>query len=859
MRISILLLPLLFPLLQGRFGVVRAQGSLVITGHDADSHHMMYPKGDHQGTEQFITACLDFLVFGKKASPEQIGKRAQVRIAYIDENMQDVVGFSDYFFKLVSGYTNPTVFKLREQGWKRALDSGAFDVVIVGWSRNFTEAQYLRMMEDLARAKSDFKTFLNRGGNLFVMVQGNYAFLPTFGAVVDDMGDEVGQFYVTPAGNNIGLEDNMVNQDPTHHQYKNVDTSIFKIFERSRIPASDGQVNLPLTIGFRGTIDSVFIPDPVYTVQKPRSSVPSGPFTDSVCVEFFTPTDSATLSYSLNGAVTATSPTLANHSRLCFRQTTTIRLIGKRAMWKDSPDTAFTYTVVARPPSTLALFANGREITEVTAADSPLEVRLMRPAGLACAGCSVKANPSGGSDTESLPLRVQGAFFTTAFARAESLVPVPGDGTLQHKASDSLVLTWTNPQDDKDVVRRSYPYRPDGSVLALFAGGQVITEVTFTDVQLEARLSRPTGLACAGCTVQVTPSGSLDSERLPLTAQGAFFHASFARAESLAPIAGDGTLQHGPADSVVLIWVNPQDARDKARRAYPYRPKPPVIPLAPALSLVYRGQEITVVDASQKDLDIHLTLDSTEACASCPVLVFPSTGSDTETVLLAGGISPYQGSFKRDLQTGGTRGDGTIQHERQDSIILLYRNPMDPAKVARRSYPFQPARDTMAIRPQGAIANTAGGQYVEPGPQWIISDAPGLMIDKQAGDGSCCALAPTPVNAQNPDSLRLVGIVIEASHGFSLDLRVFSTLGEPVSRVAFTVPESEFPKLTRVAGKETRTMRLLWNGRTRAGSRAGNGAYVLRTSISLLPLAQSPGAPGRSTTDRRIGILRSGN
>jgi hypothetical protein len=104
-----------------------------------------------------------------------------------------------------------------------------------------------------------------------------------------------------------------------------------------------------------------------------------------------------------------------------------------------------------------------------------------------------------------------------------------------------------------------------------------------------------------------------------------------------------------------------------------------------------------------------------------------------------------------------------------------------------------------------------------------------------------------------------VGLIIEASHGFTLDAKVFSTLGEPVSRVVLTVPESEFTKLTAVEGKETRYMRLLWNGRTREGTRAGNGAYILRTSIGLLPLAQSLGAPDPMTTIRRVGILRSEN
>lgn len=740
------LAPLLI-ILAGHAGAVWAQGSMFVTGHNVDDSHLARPAAEEPVVEQFFTVGLDFLVFGKKASPEQVDRRAAIRIAYLDPMDPAVIG-GRHQFDFVSGYSNPTLFSLFNETWKQALVPGAFDVVIVGCLKYGGIPPGSVQALTLMSAKSAFEGYLNRGGKLFAIIQYQEAnFLPKFGSTGGINTNYPTNVRMTTEGRKIGMDTSFFSGTMRHYQAFRLDDTLFKVFERSDLDIQ-ARASLPVTFGFNGRIqDSIFIPDTVNTVQQPVGDIPSGLFVDSVCVEFSTLTDSATLSYSLNGTPPATSPlSMENHGRLCFRETTIIRLIGKKTGWKSSTEVSFTYTRKAQPlPSTLSLFSAGTELTQVTAGDSQLEVRLVRPSGGPCSGCTVNVTPSGGADAESLPLAAQGSYFRASFLRAESLVPVAGDGTLQHKASDS----------------------------------------------------------------------------------------------------------------VVLIWINPQDAKDMVRRAYPYRPKPPVIPLAPALSLFYRGQEITVVDASQRDLDIRLNLDSTEACLSCPVLVFPSTGSDTETVLLTGGISPYQGTFKRELNPGAVRGDGTIQHDRKDSLVLLYRDPLDPAKVVRRGYPFLPARDTVVIRPQNTIAHTAAGQSIAPGFQWIISDAPGLLIGRQAGNGSCCTFAPTPVNAQNPDSLRSVGIVIEASHGFSLDLKVFSTLGEAVNRVVLTVPESEFSKLTEVAGGETRYMRVLWNGRARDESPAGNGVYIFKSTVTLLPAPGIATVSVTTTSSRRIGILRS--
>ncbi len=738
---SLLFLLLLLP------RVARAQGSMFVTGHGADDAHMGFPAADYPFVERFFTAGLDFLLFGQKAAPDQIGKRAAVRIAYIDPlNPKNISGRHEFDF--TSGYPNPILFNILASDWKRALVPGAFDIVIVGWIRYGGGPEDAPQMSALMNARGDFEKFLNQGGKLFAILQGfESSYLPKFATVAGIQANFPPHLYVTPAGEALGMDTSMFDGSMDLYQRFELDTAVFKVFERSAL-LENGRSDLPVTFGFYGHIkDSVFVPDPVNVVQRIRSTVPSGAFTDSVCVEFSTPTDGAVLHYGLNGAPPDLSPlTLANPGKLCFRQTTTIRLIAKQAGWKDSPDTVFTYTRKLPPgPSSLSLFAGGRELAVVTA--------------------------------------------------------------------DDTLLT--------------------------------------------ARLTRPDGLTCSGCSIQVTPSGGTDAERIALTLLGSVFMGGFRRVESTGIIAGDGTLQHGSADSIILVWVNPADPAERLRRSYPYVPRPPRIPQTPALSLFYRGRELAAIEASQSDLEIHLSLDSSENCAACRVRIFPSPGLDSETVLVAGGASLLTGSFRRELALASVPGDGVLQHGRGDSIVLLYIDPVDPNRWARRSYPFLPERDTLDVIPQNTVAHTGSGGSPGEGRAWILSDAPGLVPRIAKGLGTGYLIANEPVNARNPDSLRLVGLVIEASHGFTFRLAAFSNLGEAVNQLAFTIPESEFIKLAPIAGKSTRSLRVLWNGRASNGMRAGNGVYVMKATLSLLPTLAEAGPLQSLTWVRRIGILRS--
>ena len=507
-------------------------------------------------------------------------------------------------------------------------------------------------------------------------------------------------------------------------------------------------------------------------------------------------------------------------------------------------------TKSCREQADLALFANGVGITSVTASQINLEARLTPTAGQTCPNCVVQVQPSGSADRETVPLTPLGASLSGPFTRGESVTPAPGDGKLQHLASDSIVLIWVNPLNPLDVVRKAFPFQQLPSTLALFSGGKQIDTVTADHGTLEVRLTRPVGTPCFNCVVQVSPSGSSDREAIAVTLQGASFNGSFTRLESITPINNDGKLQHLATDSIVLVWTNPDNPQEKVRKAYPY------VSIPPSLELFSGGKKLDTVTAAHAILEIRLTLPSGEPCNGCLVQVFLSGSADKENVAMAGGASPFRGTLPREVSITAMAGDGKLQHLGSDSIILIYQNPLNPSQRVRRSYLFVNFNNLVGVLPHNDIAKTVPPTGVLDGRQWVISDAANVLVQVHVGSGSCCKVLPVPMNGKNPDSVHMVGVIVEAAREFTADLKVFSNLGQIVNKISFTVSKAEFLKLSKVPGKDTRFLRLLWTGQAKDGTRAGTGAYVIKTAITLLPVPGITAAPAPTTSTRMVGVLR---
>lgn len=386
------------------------------------------------------------------------------------------------------------------------------------------------------------------------------------------------------------------------------------------------------------------------------------------------------------------------------------------------------------------------------------------------------------------------------------------------------------------------------AALELWSGGQALTAVTADHANLEARLTPSAGQGCANCAVQVSLSTGADRESIPLALQGGVATGAFTRLESITPAPGDGRLQHMAPDSLVLVWTNPENPLDVVRRSWSYSG------LLPTLALFHNGVEIDTVTAAHAALTVRLTLPASEACAGCHVQVQPSGSADRENVAMAGAASAYSGGFSREVGVSPAAGDGRLTHLVGDSIVLIYVNPLTQKQI-RRSYPYLDFRNNIGILPHNTFAKLHQNPPIQNGSQWAIGDAAGLAVQPHlAGGGVCCEVFPSVLTAE--DSAKFVGLKVLASREFALEMQVFSNLGHLVNKVSFIVPRSEFTKLTSVPGTDVRYLRLLWKGLTLGSQRAGTGAYVFKTKVTLLPVPGVAGVDYSAATINTLGLLR---
>ena len=90
--------------------------------------------------------------------------------------------------------------------------------------------------------------------------------------------------------------------------------------------------------------------------------------------------------------------------------------------------------------------------------------------------------------------------------------------------------------------------------------------------------------------------------------------------------------------------------------------------------------------------------------------------------------------------------------------------------------------------------------------------------------------------------------------GVSLQLHELAVVDNPDMRVLVT--RAEFAKLTAVPGTDVRYLRLLWKGITLGSARAGTGAYVFKTKVTLLPVPGVAGPDFSASTVNTMGLLR---
>ncbi len=271
-----------------------------------------------------------------------------------------------------------------------------------------------------------------------------------------------------------------------------------------------------------------------------------------------------------------------------------------------------------------------------------------------------------------------------------------------------------------------------------------------------------------------------------------------------------------------------------------------------AITLFNKGTQVNLVTADHTDLDVHLTLATGEVCNGCSVEVKPNKSTDKESIILAPSAGFQTGNFGRETSTAVALGDHKLQHLPTDSIIITYTNPDNPLDVIRKAFPYSDVSTALQVIKHndwsrgGEVSNPVSGtQFVLVGP---------TTLNPIAGETKNWAIIPSLNTAA--DSLRYVGNVIEASRAFKVQISIYSNLGQFVNKIDFTVNQTEFAKLAKGVKNNTRRLKVLWDNRTHDGNPAGTGAYILKTTVTLLKIPGIAEDEAVSTDFRIVGVLR---
>ena len=120
----------------------------------------------------------------------------------------------------------------------------------------------------------------------------------------------------------------------------------------------------------------------------------------------------------------------------------------------------------------ISLYFNNTPIQIVTADHDSVGVHVTLASG-ACIGCTVQVATTPSPDKESVVLAPVGNAGVGTFKRKTSNTPVAGNGILENLPTDSIVITWINPENTLDIVRKAFPYSDISSGLTVKSHGEV--------------------------------------------------------------------------------------------------------------------------------------------------------------------------------------------------------------------------------------------------------------------------------------------------------------------------------------------------------------------------------------------------
>lgn len=269
---------------------------------------------------------------------------------------------------------------------------------------------------------------------------------------------------------------------------------------------------------------------------------------------------------------------------------------------------------------------------------------------------------------------------------------------------------------------------------------------------------------------------------------------------------------------------------------------------------LYRdGQPITAVTVDDARLEARLTPPESLDCKNCGLKVSAGRLRDSVSLALSPAPGYLSGILDREESASPVPGDGRLQNTRSDSIIVEFVNPENPLDRVRRAYPYFGAPSLLKAAQGGGLVRPP---ILPPDPRApaFVLVAPPAFRPSPRGPGDQWRLDPAPP-AQEAE--RYASLTVTASRAFAVDMNVFSNLGNFVDRLEFAVDQGEFEKLSEGPSGHTRLLRVLWDGRSREGNPVATGAYIVKTTVRLLPVPGIAEDNAETTEYRRVGILRA--
>ncbi len=275
----------------------------------------------------------------------------------------------------------------------------------------------------------------------------------------------------------------------------------------------------------------------------------------------------------------------------------------------------------------------------------------------------------------------------------------------------------------------------------------------------------------------------------------------------------------------------------------------------PELGLYDGGQPVSTVNAEEGALEARITFPSGKTCTGCKIEVSPSSGPtrDVENLSLAQGSGYLSGTFQREINLTPMLGDGKLQHLPMDSIVLTWENPENPLDIVRRSFRYMDYATSLDVIRYNDLAHVPENPGLALGAQWMVAGSANFTLHTVSANR--WQMLQGPLTAQ--DSLHYVGVVLEASRSFRADISVFSNLGQFVNKFSFSLTPDEFERLPKTGKGSNRSLRVLWDSRTWNGSLVGTGAYIFKTSLTLLNIPGIEEDVAVHNDYRVVGVLRS--